>query len=928
MKRLVLFCLLLQLVISPAQGALAAPAPQTDPVAALMARMTPAQRVGQLFLVTFYGSSLEKGSDIERLITEYHVGGVALLAANDNITDTTNAPAQVLALVNGLQSIAATTGAGADPSQAVPFVPLFIATQHEDGAPEAEIHSGVTELPSAMAIGATWDEAQAETIGRLAGTELAALGINLLLGPSLDVLENPHPRTPGDPGTRAFGGSGFWVGRLGAAYIRGVHAGSQNQVAVAAKFFPGRGSSDRDPTAEVPTVRRSLEQLRLQDLKPFVMVTSGAAESAAMADALLTTHVRFQGLQGNGGQTTGPVSLDRAALDVLLGEVQSWRQAGGLTVSDSLGVRAIKRYLDPTERTFNPASIALEAFNAGNDVLFLADFGLNPRADQTSNIVQVIDRFRQTYNTDPGFARRVDDAVRRILTLKLRLSGGEFDPEAVQRAESGLQAVGQGAEAVLELAQNAATLISTAGDSVPEPPNLNERMVFLTDTQVARQCAECPLQPVLDRRALENAVQRFYGPGSRGLVRPANLVSFSFDQLAEYVRLKTSPPPTPGPETPTPAPLEIETALNQADWVVISMLDDSPGAPHAGLVSLFLSQRSDVLRSKRVIVFSFGAPYYLDSTDLSKVTAFYALYSKAAPFVDVAARLLFRDLTPRGRAPVSIPGIGYDLAAVLRPSPNQTIDLRYDCALPEGAPTPTPAPTPRATCGLGGTLIVQTSPILDLNGHPLPDNTPIEFRVAYQFNNLVSEQVISATTVSGVAMGTYPLTRVGLYEISVSDPVASTGLIRVIVTQTEFEVTQIAPPTPSPTITPTPTGTPVPPTPTITPTPTPALFGPRGPGAARVTGWDFVLMLFTLAGSLVAGYRLGGAGSRPRRAMRLALLGAVGVLAGYNFFALGLPGADWFLGLGFLAPLMCALLGAALALGAGWYWLERAGIKT
>ena len=44
-----------------------------------------------------------------------------------------------------------------------------------------------------MAIGATWQPDYAEDVGTIAGRELSALGINMLLGPSLDVLENPSP---------------------------------------------------------------------------------------------------------------------------------------------------------------------------------------------------------------------------------------------------------------------------------------------------------------------------------------------------------------------------------------------------------------------------------------------------------------------------------------------------------------------------------------------------------------------------------------------------------------------------------------------------------------------------------------------------------------------------------------------------------------
>jgi beta-N-acetylhexosaminidase len=60
-----------------------------------------------------------------------------------------------------------------------------------------------------MALGATWDPNLAEKVGKIKGFELSALGINMLFGPSLDILENPNPEGLGDMETRTFGGDPF-----------------------------------------------------------------------------------------------------------------------------------------------------------------------------------------------------------------------------------------------------------------------------------------------------------------------------------------------------------------------------------------------------------------------------------------------------------------------------------------------------------------------------------------------------------------------------------------------------------------------------------------------------------------------------------------------------------------------------------------------
>jgi beta-N-acetylhexosaminidase len=67
-------------------------------------------------------------------------------------------------------------------------------------------------------------------------------------------------------GTHVFGGDPYWTGVMGRAYVEGVRAGAENRLAVVARSFPGKGSSDRSVDVEVPTVRRSLEQLKQIEL--------------------------------------------------------------------------------------------------------------------------------------------------------------------------------------------------------------------------------------------------------------------------------------------------------------------------------------------------------------------------------------------------------------------------------------------------------------------------------------------------------------------------------------------------------------------------------------------------------------------------------------------------------------------------------------
>ncbi|HMT21795.1 MAG TPA: hypothetical protein PKE20_11225, partial [Promineifilum sp.] len=140
----------------------------------LFQTMSPAERIGQLFLVTFEGDRAAADSAVADLILNYHVGGVALLSENDNLTgygDPANTPQQVSELTANLQRLAL-LGISNEPSTSldedvtptpqseelpVP-IPLIIATRNDgDALPVANVTAGFTAVPNAMALGATWE---------------------------------------------------------------------------------------------------------------------------------------------------------------------------------------------------------------------------------------------------------------------------------------------------------------------------------------------------------------------------------------------------------------------------------------------------------------------------------------------------------------------------------------------------------------------------------------------------------------------------------------------------------------------------------------------------------------------------------------------------------------------------------------------------
>jgi beta-N-acetylhexosaminidase len=888
------------------------PAAQAQPSQAqtLVASMTPEERVGQLFLVTLRGIDSGAESQIHDLIANHHVGGVVLLAENNNFVDDPDTITGAQQLIRALQTIEWEASENStEPARNV-YAPLFIGISQEgDGTPHDQILSGLTPLPDAMAIGATWNTELAQQVGSVLGSELSALGFNFLLGPSLDVVESPNPSARSDLGTRVFGGDPFWVGEMGRAFISGLHSGSGGHMVVVAKHFPGRGGSDRLPEEEVATVRKSLEQLKQIELNPFFAVTT-SDEPTEVVDGLLVSHIRYQGFQGNIRATTRPVSFDATALSTILAlpEFATWRTNGGLIVSDDLGSEAVREFYAQSGESYSPRSVARDAFLAGNDLLYLGNITPEDSEDDAySATLRILEFFAQQYRSDPDFARLVDAAVERIVAQKLRMYE-DFALANVLTPDSALENLGSSQQVMLEVARNAVTLISPdpqeLGTLLPNKPNQAERIVFLTDTPTYQQCSGCLSHDALAADALQKAVVRLYGPNGSGEIFASRVVSFPLTELGLMLNGES--------ET------DIESSLESADWLVISFAGVQDG--QISLLRRFFSERPNLLRNRNVILFSFTAPYYLDATDISKVTAYYALYSKQPAFVDIAARLLFQQISLQGASPVSIPDIGYDLITQTSPDPTQIIPLALDQDIP---PTPTSeavftptittaVPTKIPLYRIGDTISVRAGPILDHNQHIVPDGTVVRFMMSTRDEIGQILQQVEATTSAGIARASFAINEPGKVEISAaSEPAGISEVLQLDASNEGAAVTVVVPQ-----VTMTPTVT----TPTATAVPENDLISPEG--YPRIGIW--LLVLLALSGGAALAFWAVSRIFSPRWGLRWALCVFLGGLLAYNYLALDFPGAaEWIASeAGAFGVLLLTFAGQVIGALGAWIWMQ------
>lgn len=889
--RSLLILVILNEMLASAQAQTPTPLPPL-PVRQLFNAMTPEERVGQLFLVTFRGDSLAAETPIYDLITRFHVGGVVLSATNDNFSPPPDTLRKARALTDSLQRLEWESAngllPGVPPSQ---YVPLFIGiTQDGDGPPGDQILSGLSPQPSWLALGATWQPSLAEEAGKVLGEELSRLGFNLYFGPSLDVLSHPSPAGSSDLGTRIFGGDPFWVGEMGKAFVRGLHEGASGRLLVIGKHFPGRGDADRPPESEVATVQKSLEQLKQVELAPFFAVTGNAPNAPSSVDGLLVSHIRYRGLQGNIRATTRPVSFDAQALTQILNlpPFLSWYQNGGLIVSDDLGTRAVRGFYAPGNTPFAPRIVVRDAFLAGNDLLYLGNLQTDSE-DPYRTAQSVITFFVQKYREDSVFAAAVDRAVMRILLSKYRLYG-RFDTLASVLPEADLETIGEQTAVSFKVARAAATLISPEKQELsqvfPLPPSADERLIFFTDTLEAAQCSTCPPQELFPVNALEQAILRLYGKENGGQMAASNLKSYSLNDLKSLLESDTSP---------------LLDDLRRSDWVILSLASNR--AESIEIIRRFLGERQDVLRQRRVVLFFFSAPYYLDSTDLSRLTLSFALFGRSAPFIEVAARLLYQELTPQGASPVSIPATGYDLITATSPDPNQIIRLMLD--LPPSVTTPSTITPQPPQYRIGDTITVRTDVILDHNGHPVPDETVVRFSMLLsQEGGGILEQV-EATTHGGIARASFRLEHAGRIEIRASsEPALISEIMQLDVSErAPAIVTVLVPQT-------------VPSTPAPIPTP---IVTPRAPSWVRadrrptLQTWSLSLLWLGIlaAGSFWLQRRLD-----LRYRLRLMLYLLIGGLSAYALGSLLNPRSGSFTTLS--AWLVLVTLGAALGLLIRW----------
>ncbi|MFE7773013.1 glycoside hydrolase family 3 protein [Streptomyces sp. NPDC057445] len=355
-----------------------------DRLGELISRMSLEEKVGQLFVMRVYGHSATAPdqADIDanvkeigvrtatELIERYHVGGIIYFAWAHNTRD----PHQIADLSNGIQQ--------AGLAQPTP-IPLLVSTDQEHGI-VARVGKPATLMPGAMALGAGGSRSDAREAARIAGAELAAMGITQNYAPVADV--NVNPANP-VIGVRSFGSDPESVAGLVVAQVRGYRSAG---IASTAKHFPGHGDTKSDSHYSLPTIHHTREQWSELDAPPF------RAAIAAGIGSIMTAHIVVPALD----PSEDPATLSRPILTGILREQLGY---DGVVVTDALDMAGVRQ-------KYGDDRVPVLALKAGCDQL------LNP-----PNLSVAWNAVLQAVRNGELTEQRIEESILRILLLKWKL---------------------------------------------------------------------------------------------------------------------------------------------------------------------------------------------------------------------------------------------------------------------------------------------------------------------------------------------------------------------------------------------------------------------------------------------------------------------------------------------------------------------------
>jgi len=561
------------------------------------------EKVGQMLNLRYFTDFQNFDGDNYRQFREqmqkYHAGSVTLTVHVDAGYLMKNPPLEVAAISNQLQRDSR--------------LPLLISADFERGL--ASRISSVPVFPDAMAFGATGNKEYAERFGAITAEEARAVGVHWDFFPVADVNSNPN-----NPiiNTRSFGEDPAAVGDLVAAFITGAKA---HGMLTTAKHFPGHGDTGTDSHLGLAKVEGDLARLETVELPPFRDAIQ------AGVDSVMVAHLSVPALDPDPNKVA---TISKNVIDGLLREKLAFKN---IVVTDALDMRGLTS-LYPPERSGGAARAAVDAVKAGNDVILWP-------SDLDGAFQGIVDAVRRSEIP----SSRIDASVRKILLAKASLSLHKARLVDLRQV-SFVVSKQQDLQFAQQVADDAMTLVRGREGILPFtkfqiPPA--EAEIFQTRPKPGTQVVAIVLTDSVHGstgRGFESAF-RARRADARFFYVDNDLAQLLAPEIIQAVKEA---------ERVVVAAYVVPTAAKQVmvNGKLVNSLGLQEGA--GGL----LTQVLDMAAAKTAVV-AMGSPYLAQS--FNNIQTYLCTYSSASTSELSAVKVLFGELAPKGKLPVTLPGI-------------------------------------------------------------------------------------------------------------------------------------------------------------------------------------------------------------------------------------------------------------------------------
>ncbi len=331
-----------------------------------LSRMTLDQKLGQLFMVQYWGYTYS--NDLETMIHDQYAGGVIMYGAQMQTFNQTK---------NDITHM-----------QKKAWMPLLISTDEEGGFVE-RIMNIYGHRPGALETYQTGKIENAAKLGHSISHDLQALGINTDLAPDVDV---PVVMGP-DQYMRTWGYTPQSVIQWGGTYLRAIQGDGEIGCL---KHFPGLGAATTDAHSELPVVQRSLDQLYSSELAPYKYFahTQNKLENPGM---IMTTDVLMPAVDPN-----MPAELSHPFVTDILRHQLGYN---GVVLTDAL-------YMLGIANKWNLTQAVVLAIEAGNDMIL----GVRDSSELSSSVAAL----KQAIAAGGLSMASINESVTRIIALKIQ----------------------------------------------------------------------------------------------------------------------------------------------------------------------------------------------------------------------------------------------------------------------------------------------------------------------------------------------------------------------------------------------------------------------------------------------------------------------------------------------------------------------------